>query len=237
MFSLGRTPKSPNEVYKQARAQIDEGRLESALKLAEQLRAQDFSGAIEVEALVHRARGKYELAAEVLEEGLADGAYVWPNLLLLGSTYSDLGRLDDALTLYQQALECPGVDADWVNYNRAVALGHFEQIEEALAACPNDPTDPELMGLVDILRLGLLNELGRQTKVIELVEFLLGEIESTGGEALGLPKRSEVHYQYAWALWYGMQEPDFAREQAELALRYDPKNKAAGAILYEIDNM
>jgi len=236
MFSLGRSPKSPNELYQQARTFIDQGKLEAALKLAQQLRDMEFTGAYEIEAMVYRARRNFERAAEVLEDGLADGAYVWPNLLLLGSTYSDLGRLNDAMDIYDQTLQCPGVDADWVHYNRAIALGHVDMIEDALAACPSDPGDPQLTGLVDILRLGLLNELGRQPKVIELAEFLLEEIESSGGEVEGLPPRAEVHYQYAWALWYGMKEPGPARKQAALALRYDPKHKDAQVIIDEIDN-
>jgi tetratricopeptide (TPR) repeat protein len=234
-MTAAHTEPTPLEIYDQARFLIDQGELDEAYQLARVLHKMGFTGTFEIEALVCRARGDLDRAAEVLEKGLRISPQVWPNHLLLGSTYSDLGRFEEAQQAYENALKCQAVDADWVHYNQSVCFAKQSRFEEALEVCPSDPADPALLALTDIFRLGLLNELGRSDKVIQLARFLLEEIESAGNESVeGLPKLADVHYQLAWALFHGSQDLSAAEDHVILALKNDFYSEDGQLLLEEI---
>jgi hypothetical protein len=69
---------------------------------------------------VQRERGEPEAAVRTLEEA-AKVAPQWTLAQLRGNVLDELGRKDDAVTAYDEALALPGVWAGSVRYNRAVA--------------------------------------------------------------------------------------------------------------------
>ena len=157
-------------VYDRARQQLDDEEYAKALWWAGVLRRMRFSGAYEVEALVYREQGKLGEAAASLEEGIQFAPGVWLLHNLLGSTYSDLGRYDDALKCYDKARKCEHSDADFISYNQSVVLKRQNRLQEALDLCPERSRDPGLNSRVRGFRLELLYLLKRTEEAIRLAE-------------------------------------------------------------------
>lgn len=178
--------------YDRARQQIEDEEYAKALWWAGVLRRMRFSGAYEVEGLVYREQGRLEDAAASLEEGVRFAPSVWLLHSLLASTYSDLGRYEEALTSFERAGRCAGADPQFVHYNQSVVLRRQNRLQEALELCPQSTKDPSLNALARGFRLKLLTLLGRTEDAIQLAEECLqGESDE------GQPEESAVHLSLA----------------------------------------
>lgn len=124
-------------------ALLREARLDEALEVADRLRELRHSGAFEIGAMAHAAKGDLEEAVRVLEEGLEHAPDVWLNWQLLGNYLSDLERFSQAATTYERALACPNVWVDSVRLNQAILAQRRGDPQSALELI-EQVDDPEL---------------------------------------------------------------------------------------------
>jgi predicted negative regulator of RcsB-dependent stress response len=135
-----------------------------------------WSGGFELLALVQRERGEREAAVRTLEEA-AKVAPLWTLAQLRGNVLDELGRKDDAVNAYDEALALPGVWAGSVRYNRAVALAALGRWGDALADAENALEDArDAPFVLPALRLAIdaLAALGRHEDAIALVNHVGG---------------------------------------------------------------
>ncbi len=194
-------------IYDRARRQIREEEYAKALWWARILRQLRFSGAYEVEALVFREQGKLSEAASSLEEGIREAPGVWLLHNLLGSTYIDKGRYDEAGL-------CQGAEPEFGRYNQSVVLRRQGLLEEALDLCPERCQDPELNARARGFRLELLQLSGRTSDVIRLADDCLQDEPDSGQ-----PEECFVRLTLARSILE--ENPTRALREAVLALKSD----------------
>jgi tetratricopeptide (TPR) repeat protein len=149
---------------------------ERAMAIYEQVlrRMPNHAGALHHVGLIAFAAGNYNIAAGFIRGALA----LIPSSAAhgdLGNAYKELGRLDDALACYGEALALDAGNPD-LHYNRATALQALGRFEEALAgydaALALNPNDPEARNNRGVA----LKELGRYEEALDSFELALAMV-------------------------------------------------------------
>lgn len=164
---------SEDEVYAlfdSAFEDLEDEEYESALAKAAELRKARFTGALEVEALVHRAQGDLQKALSVLQEAPSQ---VWALQLLLGSTLCDLARYDEALEVYSRCRALENADIAAVAYNESITLSRLGRWDDVLERVPDGEEELRYPSLG--LRVEALGHLQRYGEAAELSERVLAE--------------------------------------------------------------
>jgi tetratricopeptide (TPR) repeat protein len=221
------TPKE-DEVrarHDEALALLENGDLNGARRIAEELRALRWSGAFEVLALAARAEKDLEGAVRVLDEGCALAPAAWALYELRGTMLDGLGRSEEALASYDHALGCEGVWAASVRYNRAIARLRLGDAGGALAdaeAVMSGATPPPF--LIDAVQLAVdaLDRLGRKDDAVSLVRTALAEAD----EAAAARLRGVLAVALARA-----GQMDAAREAARIAIEAGHGNAALARLM------
>lgn len=215
-------------------AALAAGKPKRSLRLAAALHRLQLPGAFELEARARDALGEADAAIAVAEAGVRQfgkDARLWSALATL---YTHQGRFDRAIKALDRALRCPGVDADQVRYNRAIALWQAGRADEALtdlAAFVPKVTDLQLSCLA--VRLAILNAQQRWDEAIALGETLPSvDVEPPYQD---LP-RGQALAQLAKAWWHGRAARKPARSLAIEAVEADRQNRVALEVVRLIDD-
>jgi tetratricopeptide (TPR) repeat protein len=146
---------------------LDEGDVDGAIERGEKLLSVGWSGGFELVALGKRKKGDREGALRALLEAKEKAPGVWLLAQLRGNLLDELGRAEEAIAAYDEALAVPGVWAGSLRYNRAVAHASLGRWGEALADAEEALADsrgaPFALGAV---------QLGRHDDAVSLVEHV-----------------------------------------------------------------
>ncbi len=206
--------------------------IKKALKVGRQLKKLRHSSAYEILALAYAADEKLNDAISILEEGVKTVPSVWILRQLLGNYYSDQGRYVEALSCYQQALECPNVNADSVHLNTSIALGRHGKYLEALMEV-QQVTSNELEPRATSHKLYILNCAQRHAECIALGKSVITSAV-WGDEAA--PQFAAVHAELATALWKMQQDRDKALAHAWKAITLHKGQETAAWVIREVTN-
>ncbi|NDD28903.1 MAG: tetratricopeptide repeat protein [Proteobacteria bacterium] len=206
------TESAAHQLLTQAFAWLDRNDIERAARIAEQLSLMRHSGAFEVWAEVHRARGDHAKAIEVLEEGVQAAPKVWLLWQSLGNAYTMGGRHEDAQRAFGRALGCPSADASSIHFNRGMAFARHRRFEEALEAF-GLVSSPLLQFQAASFELAILNDLHRFDQAVEKGRALLSQDASEPQD------RARVHGQLARAYLQGYDDRESSRRHVDVALK------------------
>lgn len=172
--------------HDEALALLEQGDLEGARRIAQELRAIGWAGAFEVLALALRAERDLGGAIAVLEEGCALAPDAWSLHELRGTLLDATGEHTAAIEAYERALACEGAWAASVRYNRAIARLRAGDpggaLADAEAALGGASPPPFAIDAVEIA-IDALDRLGRRDDAVSLVRGALGETEDDDGVA------------------------------------------------------
>jgi tetratricopeptide (TPR) repeat protein len=160
------------------------------------------------EARTHAAANDYAAAVAKLRKLLADTGPNFIALMLLGATYQDLARNEDALAAYLQAVEAePGnVDALCMAGLCARDLGDREQADQLLTrACEADPASSFAQYSLGMLRM-------EQERIDEASALFLGARNSSRGA----PWTGPLEPRLATATARDIGSPDWATARFKL---------------------
>src|SRR5262245_60503673 len=87
---------------------LDDGDLDGAIARGEKLVSVGWSGGYELLALGRRKKGDTRGALAALEEAKANAPTVWALSQLRGNVLDELGRSEEAVAAYDDALAAPG---------------------------------------------------------------------------------------------------------------------------------
>jgi len=168
-------------------ALLGDAKPDEALEIADRLRELRHSGAFEIGALAHAAKGNLEEAVRLLEEGLEKAPGVWLNWQLLGNYLSDLERFPQAATAYERALACPDVWVASVRLNQAILAQRRKDFEGALGLI-EQVDDPELALQAASVRMGALAGSGRAEEAERFGMEVLDSAPDAGSDATALAR-------------------------------------------------
>lgn len=120
------------KLYQQALEFLDIGEIKRARKLGKILVGERFTGGFEILARCFLEEEKIKEAIKILNEGIQKAPDSWPLWRQLGNLYSDQENYALARKQYDRAQECPGVDTDLLNYDRALTYCREENFAEGL---------------------------------------------------------------------------------------------------------
>lgn len=161
---------------------IEEENFAAAHAIASELEELRYSGAFEIRARAFLGEGEPEKAAAELERGLTLAPEVWSSWQLLGNTYSDLGRYEDAEAAYERAWACPVKDEESLRFNQAVLASRRGDPGRVLELA-NGFTDNELYAMAVPLRMRALIALGRPEEAEKLGALALAKWEDRADPA------------------------------------------------------
>lgn len=168
---------------------LDEDDLDGAITRGEKLVSVGWSGGFELVALGKRKKGDREGALAALLEAKEKAPGVWLLAQLRGNLLDELGRTEDAIVAYDEALAAPGAWAGSIRYNRAVALASLGRWGEALADAEDALTDsrgaPFALGAVH-LATDALGKLGRHDDAVSLVDHVASVGDDAAADLLDL---------------------------------------------------
>ncbi len=151
---FGSREKQVQQIEARAHEALEAQAWDGAERAADELLDLGWSGGFEIKALAARGRDEHERALRVLEEGVSRVPSSWMLWHLLGIVRSDLGRADEALDAFAQALSCEGCDAASVRFNRAIVRhrmkdpgGALDDLEPILAFSAPPPFAEDALGL------------------------------------------------------------------------------------------
>lgn len=218
---------------------LELGDVDKAKRIGRRLIKNYHSSGFEILALALQDDQEPEEAIEILEEGVSLAPNVWLLWQLLGNYRSEQHKYNEAHEAYKCALQCEQVDADWVNYNIAVALvgeKRFEDAQRALERIDEKSMKPR----ADALSASILVDQGRKDEAVQLAHSALESMSALLSEMDEDTFDSPASYAPVYAL-LGQTlrqggETDVARECVEQGLYLDYMEKSVFSLLRELDN-
>jgi len=110
---------------------LNTGQADAALAIAEALYAIRYSGAFDIHAQALDQLGRKSDAIILLRQSLTVAPDAWVNANLLAGYLCDEGKFEDAFSVYEGALDMPGVDRAVVEISYALDLDRAGWSEEA----------------------------------------------------------------------------------------------------------
>lgn len=164
---------------------------QKALDVACQLEELQCFAAFELAALAHKGMGAPDEAVRVLQRAVQEDSNVWSDWQLLGNSFSDLDRFDDAGAAYDQALQCENAWTDSVRLNKAVLASRRERFDEALELL-GQIVDVELRLHATEHRINILRRLDRTDEAAAMAEAILAERHENDEDAESLARTAAV---------------------------------------------
>jgi tetratricopeptide (TPR) repeat protein len=223
-----------DNLLEQAYNCIQEGRVDAAIAVGNELLKLQHARGFEIIALAYEQQGRVPEAISILREGVAKVPQAWPLWELLGNIYSDQEDYGEAHECYNQALACPKADTDSIRYNITILLKRQNKLSDALKLC--DHIKGEELGIkLPVLRIAILNALRRYDEAAKLARGLLEKITSLPDLAEEeMPEIARAHAELARALWEGSKDKQAAWENAWKALEWDRCENSALWLVREI---
>ena len=212
---------------------LNSGDHKQALKVGRELKKLRHSSAFEILALAYLRQGKIAKAIHVLEDGVSKARRVWILWELLGNSYSDANRYEEAENAYLKALQQPGCDASLVHLNRGIAFHRQGKISEARAALRQVNSD-HVKRRANALRIRLALADGKNS----VARQLAAELERSRFPKGGYHEReteSEIALSCSLAFQTSVDRKKKARTLAVRAVEHDPTNQAALSLIRELD--
>ena len=211
-----------------------------AIKIGKKLKKLRHTSAFEILALAYLNEENSEKAIKILKEGVDVAPKLWILWQLLGNTYSDINKYDEAQKCYQKALECEGNDGNSILYNSALAYArtkdkthHEEQIDRISVQELHENKQFNLLFLVASEKVSLLIKKGALEESRKFSEKYIN---------IGIDKYeyrteySELLAIYAELMWR-LQETNIAINYLDEAIELDKSNNTAMWLVREIDNL
>ncbi|HRV80228.1 MAG: hypothetical protein H6830_08295 [Planctomycetes bacterium] len=201
--------------------QVKDGEFEEALKTAHAIEDLRHTTAFEIAALAKLGLDDTEAAIAVLQRGLKLASDVWVNWQLLGNTFSDLGRYEEAENAFRDALRCSEPWVDSIRLNQAILLGRQGKPEEALKLF-DGIQDPDLQFEVAAARINTLGRLGHKEQALEVAQALLQQTPlcASDEDAWFYVAVLELRMRFEAGL-----EPEVVRQEALDLLREESDNE------------
>lgn len=190
---------SPNEeIQQRTKALVNQGsehlrakEFQKALDVARELEALRCFTAFELAALAHDAMGSRDEAVDALRRGVEADSEVWSDWQLLGNSFSDLDRIEEAEAAYEQALRCKDVWTDSVRLNQAVLASRRERFDEALELL-GQVVDVQLRFHATEHRINILRRLDRTDEAAAMAEAILEEEHGKEGDGESLARTAAM---------------------------------------------
>lgn len=221
-------------ILKDAYAALDDGDLDKAIELGEQLISQRHVRGFEILALALDRQGDLDEAYDVVKEGLEAAPDAFPLWELLGNILSKKRMFDQAQQAYQQALDCPNSDQDSIKYNFAVMWRNAGHLDRALSLA-TQVNSPNLMIRANVLRATLLNSMGLYEECAYLANSIVVEIMSL--EEMSdedMKELAQTYSELGRALWLGRGDKQGAFENAWKALEWERAESSALWLIREL---
>lgn len=211
---FGSSEDAAKRLEAEAHARLQDGDLDAALSLSEQLLEMGWSGGFEVRALALAQGGRSAEAIATLEGAVEKAPSVWSLWQLLGNLRSDAGDLDGAIEALTRALRCDGVSESTVRFNRAIAHQRrkdpgaaLDDLEPVLAL----PRPPDFAEDALSLAAQCLAELGRRDEAVSMIEIALDACAEDD------PRRPRLFAELAVALDRAAKDATSVRDAFERA--------------------
>lgn len=168
---------------------LDARDFEGAIARGEKLLGMRWAGGFELVALGRRGKGDRQGALAALDEARKVAPGVWLFAQLRGNVLDELGRAEDAVAAYDDALAIEGAWQGSIRYNRSVTLAKLGRWGDALADAEGALEDsrgaPFTLDAVS-LATEALGKLGRHDDAVSLVEHVASAGEDAARELLDL---------------------------------------------------
>lgn len=212
-------------------AALTEENYDDAIRIGRQLIAMHHSSGFEIAGLAYQRQGKISEALELLEEGVNKAAPVWVLWKLLGDSYSDAERFEDAENAYQTALTKNKADADLIHLNRGIAFHRQEKWDDAENALfPVKSKGLRRRALAELIHIAA--NAGKPAVAAERALALINQ-RPCEGEETSSHETSSVLSAVALGLLHG-KDLVRAKEYALLAAELNPANSEALWIVRKI---
>jgi tetratricopeptide (TPR) repeat protein len=182
------------EIQQRTKALVKQGfehlqarEFQDAIDVARQLEELRFSAAFELASLAHQGMGNRDEAVRALQRGVDVAPEVWLNWQLLGNSFSDLDRFEEAGAAYEKALQCDQVWTDSVRLNQAVLASRQERFDEALELL-GQVVDVQLRFHATEHRINILRRLDRTDEAAAMAEAILEEEHGKEGDVESLAR-------------------------------------------------
>ena len=223
-----------DDMLEKAFGLIQQGDAEAAIVVGKQLLDVRNARGFEIIALAYEQQGRSDEAIAVLKDGVAKVPGAWPLWELLGNIYSDLGELPSAHDAYQKAQSCPKADMSSINYNFAILLKREGKFNEAMSMC-DSITSEDLRNKVRVLRLSLMNALGKHDDAINFGNSIIAEIMGqTDLPDEDMQDLARAYAELGRAWWEGKYDRQTAWENAWKALEWNRSDTSALWLVREI---
>ncbi len=231
-WRLTRQERKAERLMVRADEALELSEFDEAERIGQKLLGMGYTGGYEVLARSYAENEQLPRAIRVLEYASGIAPQVWGLWHQLGNYYSDAERFQECHACYDRALGCPGVDADLICVQRAVALAREDRFEDALAVLASVTSeDPPLATKVITLRMGCWNDLGRYEESIQSSEQLTSREPDGKHDACTLAR---AHAEVALAWWKGRGDAEEAREAVRRSINASKAEPLAAQVLREL---
>ena len=228
------TPAELQTLVKEAYAALDDGDLDKAVELAEQLLDQRHTRGFEILSMALERQGDLDEALDVVNAGINAVPDAFPLWELLGNIYSKKRMFDEAQQAYQRALECPNADQESVKYNFAVMWRNAGHLDRALALA-TQVTSPAMSIRAKTLRTSLLNGMGLYEECANLSNAIVGEVMALDEMSDDdMKELAQTYAELGRALWLGRGDKQGAFENAWKALEWERADPSALWLIREL---
>jgi len=221
-----------NQQAQKAWISLSEGDFEAATNYASELSEAGYEVGYRIRSAIAEEQEDWERAESIINEGLSAQPEAWPLHLQLGTLYTQSGRFEEAISVFEEALKLPEVEKHWIEMNQAVALSQIGKVDEALNVLQGIE-HPELRNQAFEIKLQLLDQHQRHDLIIELVaEELEALVPPQDEEQAAVMSR--ILALVANACYYEDKEEKETRFYLQQAINYDRSNELALMVLREM---
>lgn len=211
---------------------IGDGDLEVADQIGKKLIEAGYESGYRIRSAVQENQENWEEAEAIIREGLEKFPQIWQLHLQLGTLNYLLGRFEEALHCYDEALKLPEVEKHWVEINQAAVYAQTSEVDKALNLLQGID-NVEMRNSAFEMKLQILDQFTRYELILELAEEELENLvpPETEEEASGM---SRILAHVAAASFYEEQSEEATRFYLKQAIAYDRGNDLALMIAREL---
>lgn len=223
----------PQALLEEAISNLESGDLEAAKTTCHELQSAGIIDGWHLLSVIHHAADNLELAVQTLEEGITKFPEDWGLLAEKGHLLANLGQQDEAVAAFEQALPLAGDRQHEVHMLWAQAEFQNSQIDEALNRLQQIKTADNHLEVL-VMQLEILDEVGRQDLIIEMLDEELEAVPAPTDEGSFIAM-STVLTRMANAFWEEQDDESQARQMLRMAFHYFRNNEEALWLWREMD--
>ncbi|MEM6343961.1 MAG: tetratricopeptide repeat protein [Bacteroidota bacterium] len=221
-----------NQQAQKAWVSLSEGDFEAAIRYASELTQAGYEVGYRIRSAIAEEQEDWDEAENIINEGLTAHPDAWPLHLQLGTLYTQSGRFEEAITVFEKALELPEVEKHWIEMNQAVAFSQLGKVDEALNLLQGIKHE-ELRNQAFEIKMQLLDTYQRHDLMLELVADELEDLVPPQNEEEAAVM-SRVLALIANACYYEDKDEKETRFYLKQAINYDRSNELSLMVLREM---